>query len=108
MGSGGLGKKQFRGPGFDPRSCVICGAQSGAGAGFSPSTSVSPANSHSTYCFTLGAGTIAAVPSAHPKKLTTGLLLHSGCESRPEHPAVLNEVFRGFHQFLQANDGMLR
>jgi hypothetical protein len=33
------------------RSCGICGGQSGTGAGFL-STSVSPANSHSTDCST--------------------------------------------------------
>jgi hypothetical protein len=45
--------------GFSPRrqsqvkSFGICGRQSGAGSGFLPSTSVSPANSHSTDCYTL-------------------------------------------------------
>jgi hypothetical protein len=35
------------------RSCGICGGQSGTEGRFSPSTSVSPANSHSTDCSTL-------------------------------------------------------
>jgi hypothetical protein len=35
------------------RSCGICGGQSGTGGRFSPNTSVSPANSHSTDCSTL-------------------------------------------------------
>jgi hypothetical protein len=35
------------------RSCGICGGQSGAGTVFLKSTSVSPANSHSTDCSTI-------------------------------------------------------
>jgi hypothetical protein len=34
-------------------SCEICGGQSGAGAGFFPSISVSPANLHFTNCSTI-------------------------------------------------------
>jgi hypothetical protein len=35
------------------RSCGICGGLSGIEVRFSPSTSVSSANSHSTYCYTI-------------------------------------------------------
>jgi hypothetical protein len=34
-------------------SCGICGGESGSGGKFSPSTSVSPANFHSTICSTI-------------------------------------------------------